>query len=179
MLGNKKPTESKELAICNAIEAVQKIKSFSNDIIKKTYALNPQQPLFYYKLNNELSKGIYYSNGESKNELQKRLLVGSDFFLEGEIGYTLDSVQIRHPNANIQFTQYINSEGGQPDRGPNRLRIENIVIEALKTLGYIQFGNDKKPKSKEIFRFPCKKHQVIREKIEQSIKPYIANNIWA
>lgn len=123
-----------------------------HDMDSLQYTLIPQSTLFYYKLNTPLD-----TNGN--------LIVESDLLLEGEVGYTCNSIQRRHPNANIQFIQYLNGEGSTVQKG-GKITVENTVIGGIKHLSYIAFGNNDKPNSKEIFRFPYKHIQEVRDTIE-------------
>ena len=147
------------------INAMSSIKNAMDQIYEDMdslrYTLIQNCTLFYYKLNTSL-------------DTQGRLLINSDLLIEGEIGYTCNSIQRRHPNANIQFIQHLNSEGGNIQKG-NKIAVEKAVIENIKHLPYIQFGNKDHPNSKEIFRFPYTKIQEVREKIENTVIRYKAH----
>ena len=124
--------------------------------------LTPTCTSFYYKLNTPVNNNGY-------------LQVSLDGLIEGEIGYTNNSIQQRHPKANIQFIQHINSDGRVIHKG-SKIAVEKAVIENIKHLPYIQFGNDTKPNSTEIFRFPYEHLQEVREKIDNIVVRYIARD---
>ena len=131
------------------------------DMDSLQYTLIPNCNLFYYKLNTPL-------------DTQGHLLLNADLLIEGEIGYTSNSIQRRHPKANIQFIQYINKDGSIIQKG-GKTAVEKAVIENIKNLPCIDFGNKDHPNSKEIFRFPYTKIQEVREKIENTVIRYKAH----
>ena len=161
--------------IVDIVQQLSNIKAAANKIIKEMdnleFTLIPQCYMFYYKLNNSLSDGTIFINNkrERKNKYKGLLQVSSNFLIEGEIGYTNNSIQVRHPQANIQFVQYINNETSKRGHGSSKIIAEIKVIEKLKELDYIQFGNHESPQSKEKFRFPYKKIQEVRCIIEDTI----------
>ena len=144
------------------INVINSIKNKMNKIYKEMdslqYTLIERCTIFYYKLNTSRNK-------------QGHLIITSDLLIEGEIGYTCNSIHRRHPNANIQFIQHINDEGSSIKKG-GKITVEKAVIENINHLSYIKFGNSNKPKSKEIFRFPYTKIQEVREKIENTVIRY-------
>jgi len=143
-------------ALKKKMEKVSKLK----DELKCSLKVN--RASFYYKLNTPVDK-----NGCFK--------VSLDGLIEGEIGFTNNSVQQRHPKANIQFKTYINNDGSVVNKG-NKIAVEKNVIENISYLKYVLFGNDDHPNSTEIFRFPYQKLQEVREKIENSVIRYVARD---
>lgn len=101
-----------------------------------------------------------------------KIIFSDDMRFSGEIGVTNNTVNKRHPGANVQFQLQINGEGAKMIKGNKRL-CERLVINKLATIPGIKFGTKEHPKSKEQFSFPIQKKAIIYKKIHEVILPYM------
>jgi len=164
------PYFKRDNAIKRVMEIVEEIKQKSDKIIEWSqtpmkFYKKIQTPSFYYKINNKIDLST------------NSWIFDDNLMFEGEIGYTTQSLMKRHPNSNIQYTAYINSDGSRISGGRgNKIFVEKKVIDALGKINGLEFGTKDNPKAKEKFKFPSDKFSEVFNKIIDNVKIYQEEN---
>lgn len=158
------------ITIKRVMEIVEEIKQKSDKIIEWSqtpmkFHKKIQTPSFYYKINNKI------------DSTTNSWIFDDNLMFEGEIGYTTQSLMKRHPNSNIQYTTYINSDGSRISGGRgNKIFVEKKVIAALGKIVGLEFGTKDHPKATEKFKFPIDKFNEVFNKIIDNVRIYQEEN---